>query len=445
MKKLFTLFAVLLISACGPGAHPARPEEVFAGPTYHQTVAPILSKNCTGCHVSGGIAPFALDSAQTVASMAPVLARATQTRSMPPWPPSELSPEFQHDRRLTAEEIATIKEWSDLGAPLGSAAQAAELPAPEIVKLSTVSIEKDIGVDYVPDATVTDDYRCFVLDLESAETRIATAYEVVPGNRRTVHHVIAYLFDVKDKQALIDADNASPERAGYECFGGPSPNGVDVDPQGVIGGWVPGQTAVKFTAGSGRQIPAGAVVVMQMHYNLKGGADPDRTKLRMQYAQKAQESGLQVLYTLPFYKGDLRIPVNGEDVVQERTRPMLGWTGNVFFPDDNAFIVSVAGHMHRLGRSLRLWVKRPDGSEQMLLDIPSWDFHWQGTYFLREPIKIGPNDSVTIRCSYDNTEAKRQAEGFVTPMKEVTWGEGTEDEMCLAYADISDNDPLRRQ
>ena len=124
---------------------------------------------------------------------------------------------------------------------------------------------------------------------------------------------------------------------------------------------------------------------------------------------------------------------------------MLNWTANYFFPDNNAYVVSVAGHMHRLGRSIRLTLKRSDGSETVLLDIPKWDFHWQGTYFLKEPLKVGPTDTVTITCAYDNTQSKRAQEGFITPMGDVTWGEGTEEEMCLAYADISDQDPLRRQ
>lgn len=445
MRRLPALLCAALISnACGPGQPPIE-EEVFSGPTYHQTVAPILSRSCNGCHVTGGIAPFALDSAEAAQGMSVNIAHAVETQSMPPWPPSSLSAAFEHDRRLTDDERAAIAQWVSDGAPLGNPARAAELPSPEVIELSTVSVEKDIGVDYVPDQSSNDDYRCFLIDLAATSPRIATAYEVVPGNRRTVHHVIAYQFDSAAKQTLLDADAASPERAGWECFGGPSPSGSDVDPVGVIGGWVPGQTAVKFTPGSGKQIPAGSVLVMQVHYNLLGGHDADRTKIRLTYAQKAAEPTLQPLYTVPFYKYDIRLPANQENIVQERTKTMLGWTGNVFFPDDNAFLVSVAGHMHKLGRSIRLTLRREDGTEKIILDIPKWDFHWQGTYQLKEPIRVGPQDSVTITCAYDNTEAKRAAGGFVTPMREVTWGEGTEDEMCLAYIDVSDQDPLRRQ
>lgn len=446
MRRLISsTLSALLLAACGPEKNPPAEEEVFAGPTYHQTVAPILSRNCNGCHVQGGIAPFALDTAEQAEGMSTNILKAVESRAMPPWPPSALSPEFEHDRRLSDDEIATIKEWVANGAPMGNPDRAVELPGPEVVALTTVSVEKDIGADYVPDASANDDYRCFLVDLDVTSPRIATAYEVVPGNRRTVHHVIAYQFNSGDKQALMDADAASPERAGFECFGGPSPSGTDIDPVGVIGGWVPGQTAVKFTPGSGKQIPAGSVLVMQVHYNLLGGQDPDRTKIRMTYAQKAAEPSLQPLYTVPFYKGDIRLPPNQENIVQERTKNMLGWTGNLFFPDNDAFLVSVAGHMHRLGRSIRLTLKRPDGTEQIVLDIPKWSFNWQGTYQLKAPIKVGPEDTITISCAYDNTEAKRLQGGFVTPMREVTWGEGTEDEMCLAYVDISDQDPLRRQ
>lgn len=438
MRRLLPA-AVLILSACGPSK---ATSDAPTGPTYYQDVAPILSRNCNGCHVTGGIAPFALDTPDNAVGYASKIVEATESRQMPPWPPGPNSPAYEHDRRLSEEQIATLRTWLEAGSPLGDASKPADLPAPDVVNLSSISLEKDIGVDYVPDKTLTDDYRCFLVDLDATETRLATAYEVVPGNRRTVHHVIVYLFDQTAKQQLIDADNQTPDRPGWDCFGGPEPRGTNLDPTGVIGGWVPGQSAVKFLPGTGKQITTGTVAVVQMHYNLAGGSDPDRTRLRLTYAQKAAESTIQPLYTVPFYKYDLTIPANSEGVVQERTRSMLEWTHNLFFTDNEGYITSVAGHMHRLGTSISLTLVNESGAH-MLLDIPAWDFHWQGTYQLVSPVQIKPNDAVIIRCTYDNTVARRTSEQFVTPMKDVTWGEGTEDEMCLAYADIVDNNPVR--
>lgn len=440
MKRAFLLLAAVSFAGCGPSTKAT--DDGPHGPTYYQDVAPLLSRNCNGCHAEGGIAPFKLTTPDDAVAYSTTIAKSTSSRQMPPWPPGPSSPAYEHDRRLTDDQIALLAEWANAGAPLGDASKAAELPAPDVVQLSTVSVEKDIGVDYKPDTNLRDDYRCFLVDMDATELRMATGYEMIPGNRRTVHHVIAYLFDGADKQKLVDADNASPDRAGWECFGGPSPTGVDVDPIGVLGGWVPGQSAVKFLPGTAKQINAGNLVVMQMHYNLAGGSEPDRTKLRLSYAQKAAEGTLQALYTVPFYKHDLSIPANGSGIVQERMRAMSSWTGGVFFPDNEAWITSVAGHMHRLGTSISLTLVNDTGAHT-LLDIPAWDFHWQGTYQLVTPVQVKPADQVIIRCTYDNTATHRASEQFVTPMRDVTWGEGTEDEMCLAYAEVVDNNPIR--
>ncbi|MFL5320423.1 MAG: hypothetical protein ACJ790_12255 [Myxococcaceae bacterium] len=439
MNRALLITALLALSACGP-SQAVKSDPLPQGPTYYQDVAPLLAKNCNGCHVEGGIAPFALTTPDNAVAYSSAIVTATKSKIMPPWPPGADSPAYAHDRRLSDDQLAMLETWAAAGAPLGDEKHPAELPAPDVVQLTTVSVEKDIGVDYVPDTNLRDDYRCFLVDLDAVERKMVTAYEVVPGNRRTVHHVIGYLFSGADKQALIDADNASPDRPGWQCFGGPSPEGVNVDPIGVLGGWVPGQSAVKFQPGTAKQIDPGNVVVVQVHYNLAGGHDSDRTKLRLTYAQKAAESTLQALYTVPFWKSDLQIPANGAGVVQERWRTMSEWTGGIFFPDNEAWITSVAGHMHRLGTSISLRLVNETGTH-MLLDIPAWDFHWQGTYQLMEPVQIRPTDTMIIRCTYDNTAAVRAAQNFVTPMRDVTWGEGTEDEMCLAYGEVVDNNP----
>ena len=77
----------------------------------------------------------------------------------------------------------------------------------------------------------------------------------------------------------------------------------------------------------------------------------------------------------------------------------------------------------------------------VLLDIPDWHFHWQGSYQLAEPIAISPDDDLTVRCINDNTEEKRAHQGNMSPVVDVRWGEGTEDEMCIGYVTVVDRKP----
>jgi hypothetical protein len=70
-------------------------------------------------------------------------------------------------------------------------------------------------------------------------------------------------------------------------------------------------------------------------------------------------------------------------------------------------------------------------AEKILLDIPRWDFHWQGEYWFAEPIALRQGDRVRISCVYDNAEAIPGPDGRPLEPRYLTWGEGTTDEMCL--------------
>lgn len=83
-------------------------------------------------------------------------------------------------------------------------------------------------------------------------------------------------------------------------------------------------------------------------------------------------------------------------------------------------------HMHKLGTSGQLWLDKANHQHLKVLDIPAWDFHWQLQYFLAEPVRFEPGDNLRVRCVFDN------ASGRLSVAKDVNWGEGSEDEMCVA-------------
>jgi hypothetical protein len=404
-------------------------------PTYHQDIAPLLSQHCGGCHVDGGIAPFALTNIEDVRQWGPAIKASVEAKTMPPWPPGDNSVPMLHERKLSQAEISRIASWVDDDMPLGDASSAAPLLAPELVALQHVDVTVDTGVDYVPDTSLSDDYRCFLVDLGMTDTRIATGISVKPGNGKTVHHVIVTLVAPGDVEKLR-AHDAQSERAGWQCFGGPIPSGVNARPSQRLGGWVPGTTAIRYAEGTGVTVASGSFAIVQMHYNLLGGSDPDRTQLQIELAP----AGTQLVenITAPLPKLNLTIPVETKNHVEAKVQPVSDWTFGLFFPDGDGFIMGVVGHMHLLGTAISVSV-----NGKPVLDIPRWDFHWQGQYQLRDPIRIKATDKVELKCTYDNTQARRDSVGFVAPMAEVSWGEGTQDEMCLAYLQVIDNLPTK--
>jgi hypothetical protein len=287
----------------------------------------------------------------------------------------------------------------------------------------------------MPDTTLTDDYHCFLVDLKRADDRMIVGYRVTPGNGRTVHHVIASLFAAGDRAALEALDAASPDRAGWPCVGGPVPTDSPAKADGSLGSWVPGVSSVLMPAGTGTALHAGDLAVIQVHYNLRGGHDPDRTKIEVKLAPSGTEATLQQLATLRLVKRQLDLPANTGGIVQEATLAANVWTLGKFYPDGKASIVAVAGHMHLLGTHITIERTNTAG-KTTLLDIPAWDFHWQGSYQLATPLVLAADDKLTVRCVYDNTVARRASQGFVGPMSDVHWGEGTQDEMCVGYVTV---------
>ncbi|HEY0712297.1 MAG TPA: hypothetical protein VGF45_06470 [Polyangia bacterium] len=408
--------------------------------TYHQHVAPLLATHCNGCHTSGGIAPFALDTAEAAVAHAGAIKVMTRTGVMPPWPPGPLSPPLRHERKLNNAELSILTKWADSGAPLGDAAAAAPIGKPTHVDIGTSDLTFDIGVDYVPDETLTDDYRCFLVDLGVQQPRMVTGYRITPGNRKIVHHVITTLFTAADRPALAALDAQSPGRAGWPCVGGVVPGDSEAGVDGSLGSWVPGVDSVLLPEGTGSALRANDVAVVQVHYNLRGGKDPDRTKVEVKFAPRGTEAQLQQLATVRLLKRQLLLPAGQTNIVQENTQRARLWTLGRFYPDGDAHVVAVAGHMHTLGKRITLERKNAQGTT-VLLDIPAWHFHWQGSYQLVQPITIAADDELTIRCIYDNTAAQRAHQGSTAPVVDVRWGEGTEDEMCIGYVTVVDRKP----
>ena len=77
-------------------------------------------------------------------------------------------------------------------------------------------------------------------------------------------------------------------------------------------------------------------------------------------------------------------------------------------------------------------VEHGDDSESCLLEIPRWDFNWQGSYGFTQPARVEPGDAMSIACTWDNSpENQPVVDGSKMPPTDINWGEGTNDEMCL--------------
>ncbi|HWB79650.1 MAG TPA: hypothetical protein VG755_32025 [Nannocystaceae bacterium] len=389
--------------ASSPGTSSADETGAPTGPTFAEDVAPILATHCWSCHVEGGFGPIAFVDYEDARALGPGIVAVTNARQMPPWPPDGTGAcqELVDTRWLTDDELATLSAWVDAGSPPGDLTQVPSPPSPPVLEdvSATVQVPTYTPVPDPPEHP-NDDYRCFVVDPGLPAGGTITAFEVHPGVIEQAHHIVLFSLDSDDAVAQALANDASDAAPGYQCFGG-----AGVGESRILGAWTPGVPVVRYPAGTGMQLSPGRPMVVQMHYNIAGGARPDDTSIDLQL-----DDGVTPLQTVIVVDSDLAIPPDVTDHVEESFTTLEG--------SADADLVAVFPHMHQIGRTLQVEI---NGST-CAVDVPRYDFHWQELYSYVNPIRVHPGDEVHLRCTYDSL-------GRDTT---TTWGEGSGDEMCAA-------------
>src|SRR5437868_11050081 len=96
--------------------------------------------------------------------------------------------------------------------------------------------------------------------------------------------------------------------------------------------------------------------------------------------------------------------------------------------------------MHLRGKSFRYEVTYPDGSAEVLLDVPRYDFSWQHRYELAEPKRLPAGSLLRCTAVYDNS-ADNPANP--DPAATVRAGRQSWDEMFNGYFDVARADEDR--
>jgi hypothetical protein len=421
-----TALLALTASVLFLGATRSRSVRKPAAPTFSKEVVRIFQANCQTCHHPGDIAPFSLMTYQSAAPWASAIKLMTTTRRMPPWKPNSGCGEFADARVLSQEDIDTIAAWVDAGAPEGNPA---DLPQPLDFGSGWSLGQPDVVLSYPHEFTAPaggDVYRCFPIPTNSTSDQWVSAIDTHPGDRKSVHHVIAFI-DATGASARLDDDDPGP---GYTCFGGP---GFVPTADATLGGWAPGYRPTRLPETVAYKLPANSRVVLQVHYNSHNGQpQPDRTELGI-YLHRSKPA--KQMYVLPVVNDSFTIPPNAENYRVTAVFPLA-----VPFP---VHIWFAAPHMHLLGRTMRVEMTPPGASPQCLINIDDWDFNWQGMYRYKEPVAVPLFSRLSLTATYDNSGNNFRNPNV--PPKPVSWGEATTDEMCIAFLGVTfDNEDLTR-
>jgi hypothetical protein len=384
----------------------AAPAVAGGTPTFSKDVAPILYKNCVECHRPAAMAPMSLITYEDARPWARAIRQKVVARQMPPWGADPAIGTFSNDVSLRQAEIDTIAAWVDGGAPEGNRA---ELPkAPQFAEGWSIGspdyvfkMQKPFSVP--ADGTVP--YVYITIPTNLKQDIWIKAVELKPTDRRVVHHIIS---------TLIEGNGTAPD---------PEPK-LTRDPArkeigGGLGGLVPGRLYGQFDEGVARKIPAGADIVLQMHYTTIGQPVTDQTEIGVVLA-KAPPATLRLEAGGAIPNMQFAIPPgdpNYEVVGQQKF-------------DRDTYLNSLYPHMHVRGKDATYTIVYPDGREEVVLRVPKYDFNWQLSYKLAEPKFMPKGSTLKVTMHYDNSAANRYNPD---PTATVRWGEQTWEEMMLGY------------
>ncbi len=369
--------------------------------TYTKQISRILQERCVECHRDGEIAPFSLTSYDDASGWAEMIAEVVEQQRMPPWHANPKHGDFANDSRLSDEEKSLINDWVASGAPEGNPA---DLPPPRQFAEGWRIGEPDLIVKMaskpfqVP-AEGEVRYQYFTVDPGFTEDKWIKAAECRPGNRAIVHHIIVAA--------------GKPEQAGRR-------GQIDLDSD-WLSATAPGARPLILPDGLAKRIPAGSRLVFQMHYTPNGTAQEDLSSIGLIFADP--KTVKREVVTQKAAQPRFQIPPGADNHEV---------TANMTFHQDS-LMLAMFPHMHLRGKSFRYTATYPDQSEEILLDIPHYDFNWQNSYVFKEPKLMPAGTKLTCVAHYDNSAANLSNPD---PTTAVRWGDQTWEEMMIGYFDM---------
>jgi Copper type II ascorbate-dependent monooxygenase, C-terminal domain len=457
---------LLMVAAClgtafiaSSGASIAAPKEV----TFSKDVAPIFFKNCAECHRPGETAPMSLLTFKEARPWARSIKEKVVKREMPPWHADPHVGQFKNDRRLTDQQIATIAAWVDGGAREGDPK---DLPAaPQFVegwRIGKPDVVLQMPEAFTVAATGPDEYQYFEVPTNFKEDRYVQMAEARPGNRKVVHHIIAFI-QPPDKTGQpqrqftkeeIEKFRAEREKnsifmregflmrmkQGIPAYddGCALPNGgngetldLKEDSRGLdlLVGYAPGMDAGIMQPGTVKKIPAGAKLLLQLHYSkVAGEVEKDRSMIGLIFAKEPPDKHL---YTHGIANTYFQIPPGAD------YHPVTAcWTTK-----EDIHIQTIMPHMHLRGKAMEVRAVYPDGRSELLLNVPNYSFSWQTVYQFKKPLAIAKGTRLVVTAHFDNSTKNRYNPDAT---KTVRFGEPTYDEMMIGWINYTvDSQHLR--
>jgi hypothetical protein len=371
---------------------------------------------------------MALETYRQVRPYAAAIREQTKQGKMPPWFADERCGHFANDPTLSDRQIATLASWADAHAPAGDPkdappavhwSQGWNIGKPDL----TLQIPKPIAIPATGDVP----YTYVILPTRFPEDRWVRMSEIRPSNRAVVHHAVAYVREPGSQWlrgapagVAFSADDLRDDRLRGDAKWTTSD---------VLLVYAPGSSPDRWPDGYAKLIPAGSDIVLQMHYTTRGSQTQDQTSIGLVFSREKPAKRVLTLqltndkFLIPPGDPDHRVEVHGT------------------LPND-ALLLSFFPHMHLRGKSFEYVMIPPGGRPEPLLRVPHYDFFWQLSYRLADPIPLKAGTTLEAIAIFDNSKNNPHNPD---PDSAVRWGEQTWAEMLVGFFDVAVDPGIDKQ
>jgi hypothetical protein len=353
---------------------------------------------------------------------------------MPPWHIDRSTgvQQFKNDMSLTDEQVQTIVQWVDQGAPQGNAA---DLPALKPIANSLYwQAERDgygppdivvkSGEQTMP-AMYQDQWWRPVVDIPVTEPRWVRMVEIRPSNlqgRKILHHSVAY--------QVLSPDNVAAVNTGTST--GPSRGSADLaellNRRPMLMEWAIGKGYDRFMDGTGRVVLPGEKIAWDNHIHAAGEEITSGAELGIWLYPRGQEPKKRS-YLIGF--SGLKHGPLALDIPPNQVSHTEGFT----VLKENTLITNFQPHFHLRGKAMQVEAILPDGSSQVISSVSDFNFQWMTNYIYADAaVPAFPKGTIIhVTAWFDNTSNNK---GNPDPNQWVGFGDRTVDEMAHAWMNV---------
>jgi hypothetical protein len=389
---------IIFMHSCSGGKEPV---------TYSSDVAQIIFTHCTPCHRPGSAGTFNLLTYEDAKKKAKNIALVTASRFMPPYPADASYSHFRDEKILGDAEIQKLKEWADNGAPAGDLAKAPPLPAfPEAGVLGKPDLVLHMKNSFFIPGNNKDHFMMMKIPFELPHDTFVRAIEIVPGNKKLVHHINAHLVNYaegakKDLSQGVTAVNTEimSKQEAYQKLDLANDDGSYPVLTPSVSNYLPGVEATLYPEGIGglRIRKKGVLLLDNIHYGPSPVDTSDSTTFNIFFSAQApmRPTGEFILGTSGISKVTPPLVIAPGTVQKFRTQYTL---------TQDLSLLTLNPHMHLLGKSFLAYAVKAGGDTVPLIRIPAWDFRWQYFYTFNKILKLEKGTTIYVEGTFDNTE-----------------------------------------